>query len=198
MKWCRPSVCLSVCPSVCLSVRLRQQFGWALAFKFIAEWPLTIPLINFTCRYTLMSSTHCDLCLWPWHWKFKVLRSNLLLRLNSWQNDHWQYLFQTSHVDRPWWVLPILNFVCDLDFEGSKFQGQMCNWHSTSLFLHHGQLLFHTSDVDRPWWVLSIVTFVCCLDLECSKFQGQMCNWPLFIFFLLNIFFFNFFLFFLN
>ena len=33
-------------PSVCL----RQQFAFALAFKFIAEWLLTIPLSNFTCR----------------------------------------------------------------------------------------------------------------------------------------------------
>ena len=98
--------------SVCLSVHLRQQFGLALQ----------------------------------------------VLRLSSLQNDHWQYLFQTSHLDRPSWVLPIGTFVCDL--EGSKF---------------------NTSDVEtsRPWWVLSIVTFVCDLDLECSKFQGQMCNWHL-------------------
>ena len=68
MKWCRPSVCL------------HQQFGLALAIKFIvAEWPLTIPLSN-------------------------------------------------SHVDRPWWVLPIVTFVCDLDLEGSKFQGQIYFW----------------------------------------------------------------------
>ena len=30
-----------------------------------------------------------------------------------------------SHVDRPWWVLPIVTFVCDLDLECSKFQGQI-------------------------------------------------------------------------
>ena len=49
------------------------------------------------------------------------------------------YLFQTSHVDRPWWVLPIVTFVCDLDLEDSKFQGQICYWRLTSLYLHHGQ-----------------------------------------------------------
>ena len=104
---------------------------------------------------------------------------SLALAFNLLQNDHWQYLFKTSLVDRLWWALPIVTFVCDIDLEGTKFQGQICYWCLTSLYLDHGQLLFNTSDVDRPWWVLSIVTFVCDLNLEGSKFQGQICNWHL-------------------
>ena len=125
----RPSVCLSVCPT-------RQQFGLALAFKFIQNdhW-------QHLCQTSHLDrpSTHCDLCLWPCPWKFQVSRSNLLLRLSSFQNDHWQYLFQTSHVDRPWWLLPIETFVCDLDLWSSKFQGQIFYWRLTSLYLDHCQ-----------------------------------------------------------
>ena len=58
------------------SIRLRQQFGLARAFKFIAEWPLT--------SFKLHMKIDLDefYLLWPWPWRFQVSRSNLLLAFN--------------------------------------------------------------------------------------------------------------------
>ena len=137
-----------------------------LAFNFIVPRPWSITLLHIRCRQTLMSCFHRDLCLWPWPWMFEVSRSKCNWHITSLYLDHGQWLFHTSDVERPWWVVFIGTFVCDLDLEGSKLQGQMCNWRFTSLYLDHDQLLFNTSDVDIPWWVLSIGTFVCGLDLD--------------------------------
>ena len=132
-------------------------FGWFFATtahqQIIIGW-----IAKQNLDYEMVPSVRLSVCI-----NSLVVQ---LLRLSSLQNDHWQYLFQTSHVDRPWWVLPIV-----------RFQVSRSNLllRLSSLQNDHWWYLFQTSDVDRPWWVLQIVNFVCDLDLEGSNFQGQIC-----------------------
>ena len=78
-----------VCPSVRPAIRLRQQFGLATAIRSIVGKLFMIILSNFTFIYTLMSTIHCNPCLWPWPLKFQVSRSNANLCLGPLREKCW-------------------------------------------------------------------------------------------------------------